>query len=77
MKTMIMKKFIFLMFMTCVATSGVAQDKLASMAPVDKKMRTIDSLSIVRLLFNMKSLLSRQHLHFIPSGTMFIPLIMV
>ena len=38
--------------MTCVATSGVAQDKLASMAPVDKKMRAIDSLSIVRLLQN-------------------------
>ena len=36
--------------MTCVATSGVAQDKLASMAPVDKKMRAIDSLSIARLL---------------------------
>ncbi len=55
MKTMIMKKFIFLMFMTCVATSGVAQDKLASMAPVDKKMRTIDSLSIVRLLQHEES----------------------
>lgn len=50
MKTMIMRKFIFLMFMACVATSGVAQDKLASMAPVDKKMRAIDSLSLVRLL---------------------------
>ena len=51
MKTkMIVKKFIFMMFMACVATPGVAQDKLASMAPVDKKMRTIDSLSIVRLL---------------------------
>ncbi len=50
-----MKKFIFLMFMTCVATSGVAQDKLASMAPVDKKMRTIDSLSIVRLLQHEES----------------------
>lgn len=47
---MIVKKFIFTMFMACVATSGVAQDKLASMAPVDKKMRAIDSLSIVRLL---------------------------
>jgi murein DD-endopeptidase MepM/ murein hydrolase activator NlpD len=55
MKTMIMKKFIFLMFMTCVATSGVAQDKLASMAPVDKKMRAIDSLSIVRLLQHEES----------------------
>ena len=41
-----------MMFMACVATSGVAQDKLASMAPVDKKMRAIDSLSIVRLLQN-------------------------
>ncbi len=47
---MIVKKFIFTMFMACVATSGVAQDKLASMAPVDKKMRAIDSLAIVRLL---------------------------
>ena len=47
---MIVQKFIFMMFMACVATSGVAQDKLASIAPVDKKMRTIDSLSIVRLL---------------------------
>ena len=47
---MIVKKFIFMMFMACAATPGVAQDKLASMAPVDKKMRTIDSLSIVRLL---------------------------
>lgn len=39
-----------MMAMACVATSGTAQDKLASMAPVDKKIRTIDSLSIVRLL---------------------------
>ena len=50
MKTMIVKKLFFMMFMACVATSGVAQDKLASMAPVDKKMRAIDSLSLVRLL---------------------------
>lgn len=50
-----MKKFIFLMFMACVATTGVAQDKLASMAPVDKKMRAIDSLSIVRLLQHEES----------------------
>ena len=55
MKTMIMRKFIFFMFMACVATSGVAQDKLASMAPVDKKMRAIDSLSIVRLLQHEES----------------------
>ena len=40
------------MAVACVAVSGVAQDKLASMAPVDKKMRAIDSLSIVRLLQN-------------------------
>ena len=52
---MIMRKFIFFMFMACVATSGVAQDKLASMAPVDKKMRAIDSLSIVRLLQHEES----------------------
>lgn len=39
-----------MMAIACVATSGIAQDKLASMAPVDKKMRTIDSLSIVHLL---------------------------
>ncbi len=44
-----------MMFMACVATSGVAQDKLASMAPVDKKMRAIDSLSIVRLLQHEES----------------------
>ena len=47
---MIVKKILFLMAMACVATSGIAQDKLASMAPVDKKMRAIDSLSIVHLL---------------------------
>ncbi|MBO7099646.1 MAG: peptidoglycan DD-metalloendopeptidase family protein [Bacteroidaceae bacterium] len=52
---MIVKKFIFMMVMACAATSGVAQDKLASMAPVDKKMRTIDSLSIVRLLQHEES----------------------
>ena len=52
---MIVKKFIFMMTMACVATSGVAQDKLASMAPVDKKMRAIDSLSIVRLLHEEES----------------------
>ena len=52
---MIVKKFIFMMAMACVATSGVAQDKLASMAPVDKKMRAIDSLSIVRLLHEEES----------------------
>lgn len=50
MKTMIVKKLFLMLAMTCVATSGVAQDKLASMAPVDKKMRAIDSLSIARLL---------------------------
>ncbi|MBO7067846.1 MAG: peptidoglycan DD-metalloendopeptidase family protein [Bacteroidaceae bacterium] len=50
MKTKMIKKFIFMMAIACVATSGIAQDKLASMAPVDKKMRTIDSLSIVHLL---------------------------
>lgn len=47
---MIIRKFSFMMAMICVAASCIAQDKLASMAPVDKKMRAIDSLSIVRLL---------------------------
>lgn len=51
MKTrMIVKKLIFTMIMACLATSGVAQDKLASMAPIDKKVRAIDSISLVRLL---------------------------
>ena len=55
MKTMIVRKLFFMMAMACVATSGIAQDKLASMAPVDKKMRAIDSLSIVRLLQHEES----------------------
>jgi murein DD-endopeptidase MepM/ murein hydrolase activator NlpD len=52
MKTMIVRKLFLMLAVACVATSGIAQDKLASMAPVDKKMRAIDSLSIVRLLQN-------------------------
>ena len=55
MKTMIVRKLFLMMAMACVATSGIAQDKLASMAPVDKKMRAIDSLSIVRLLQHEES----------------------
>lgn len=58
MKTMIVKKLFFMLAMTCVATSVVAQDKLASMAPVDKKMRAIDSLSIARLLQQEEAVLA-------------------
>ena len=36
--------------MTLAATSATAQDLLASQAPVDKKMRAVDSIAIQRLL---------------------------
>lgn len=45
-----MKKIITtlsLIFATCVGS--VAQDRLASVAPIDRKMRAIDSISLVRI----------------------------
>ncbi|MCI7143071.1 MAG: peptidase M23, partial [Paraprevotella sp.] len=47
-----MKKTTKLIILGLMAvTSGAyAQDKLASMAPIDRKLRAIDSVSIVKLL---------------------------
>lgn len=39
----------------CVASSGMAQDKLASMAPVDRKLRAIDSIALIRLMHSEES----------------------
>ena len=38
-----------LLLASCWLSSALAQDKLADIAPLDKKMRTIDSLSLVRI----------------------------
>ncbi len=44
------KKMLLLPIMAMVASVGIAQDKLADVAPLDKRMRAIDSVSIVRML---------------------------
>ena len=45
-----MKKIALIAFATMMACTTFAQDKLASIAPVEKRMRTIDSLSLARML---------------------------
>lgn len=44
-----MRIFTILSLLFAVCTSSFAQDRLASIAPIDRKMRAIDSISLVRL----------------------------
>ena len=44
------RKVLLLPLMALTATTGMAQDKLADIAPVDKRMRAIDSVSIATLM---------------------------
>ena len=44
-----MRIFTTLSLLLAICTSGLAQDRLASIAPIDHKMRAIDSISLVRL----------------------------
>ena len=41
---------LFTIALVALAAGAQAQDQLASMAPVDRKMRAIDSVSIIRLM---------------------------
>lgn len=41
---------LILLGLMAVSSGAYAQDKLASMAPIDRKLRAIDSVSIVKLL---------------------------
>ena len=50
MKTkLVMKKLTTLSLLFAVCASTLAQDRLADIAPIDRKMRAIDSISLVRL----------------------------
>lgn len=40
---------LFLLIAPCALTLTSAQDKLADVAPIDRKMRTVDSISLVRI----------------------------
>jgi LysM repeat protein len=40
---------LFLLLAPCAASLTSAQDRLADVAPIDRKMRTIDSISLVRI----------------------------
>lgn len=44
------KRILLLPMIALAASTGYAQDKLADVAPVDKRMRAIDSISIAKLL---------------------------
>ncbi|MBR4130755.1 MAG: peptidoglycan DD-metalloendopeptidase family protein [Bacteroidaceae bacterium] len=44
-----MRIFTTLSLLLAICTSSLAQDRLASIAPIDHKMRAIDSISLVRL----------------------------
>lgn len=44
------KRILLLPMIALAASTGFAQDKLADVAPVDKRMRAIDSISIAKLL---------------------------
>jgi len=44
-----MRLFTTLSLLLAICTSSLAQDRLASIAPIDHKMRAIDSISLVRL----------------------------
>lgn len=44
------KRILMLSVLTMLALVGFAQDQLASVAPIDKRMRAIDSVSIAKML---------------------------
>ena len=44
------KRLIMFSLLTICALVAVAQDQLASIAPIDKRMRAIDSVSLSKLL---------------------------
>lgn len=44
-----MKLFTSLSLLFAICASGIAQDRLANIAPIDQKMRAIDSISLMRL----------------------------
>ncbi len=48
--TQLTKRILMLPLMLMAVTAGLAQDKLADVAPLDKRMRAIDSVDIVRIM---------------------------
>ena len=50
LKTTQKKRILMLLMMAMSACAGIAQDQLASVAPIDKRMRAIDSISIAKML---------------------------